>query len=169
MAMVRAETIEDGDAVRRVNELAFGRSNEADLVDLLRQNAHPHISLVAIVDEQVVGHIFFSPVSVESEVGVFTAMGLAPMAVLPEYQNQGIGTLLVTEGLRGSRQLGHDIVVVLGHPKYYPRFGFTPAGSKGLRCEYDVPDEVFMVVELAQGALAGRQGLVRYHPDFNKV
>jgi putative acetyltransferase len=169
MIVVRTERTEDRESVRRVNELAFEQPNEADLVDALRANARPFISLVAVVDEQVVGHIFFSPVSIESENGVFTAMGLAPMAVLPEYQNQGIGSQLVREGLKECHRLGHDIVVVLGHANYYPRFGFTPASLKGLRSEYDVPDEVFMVTELVAGALEGRRGLVKYHPEFGKV
>lgn len=169
MIAVRTEKTEDHKAVRRVNELAFARRNEADLVDALRANARPYVSLVAIIDEQVVGHIFFSPVSIESETGAFTAMGLAPMAVLPEYQNQGIGSQLVREGLKECERLGQDIVVVLGHPNYYPRFGFTPASLKGLRSEYDVPDEVFMVAELRSDALDGRLGLVKYHPKFNEV
>jgi len=169
MTIIRAETTEDHDAIHRVNALAFGRRNEADLVDGLRANASPSVSLVAVVDEQVVGHIFFSPVSIESDTGAFTAMGLAPMAVLPEYQNQGIGSRLIREGLKGCQSLGHDIVVVLGHPNYYPRFGFTPASLKGLRSEYDVPDEVFMVAELKSGALGGRAGLVKYHIEFHKV
>ena len=166
---VRTESTKDDESVRRVNELAFEQPNEADLVDALRANARPFISLVAVVDEQVVGHIFFSPVSIESENGVFTAMGLAPMAVLPEYQNQGIGSRLVREGLKECQRLGHGIVVVLGHANYYPRFGFTPASLKGLGSEYDVPDEVFMVTELVPGALEGRRGLVKYHPEFGKV
>jgi len=169
MMTVRTESTKDDESVRRVNELAFEQPNEADLVDALRANARPFISLVAVVDEQVVGHIFFSPVSIESENGVFTAMGLAPMAVLPEYQNQGIGSRLVREGLKECQRLGHHIVVVLGHANYYPRFGFTPASLKGLRSEYDVPDEAFMVTELVPGALEGRRGLVKYHPEFGKV
>lgn len=167
--IVRAEKPEDHDAIHRVNELAFERPNEANLVDALRANASPTISLVAVVDGQLVGHIFFSPVAVESDGGGFTAMGLAPMAVLPEYQNQGIGSRLVREGLKECQRMGHDVVVVLGHPKYYPRFGFAPAGLKGLRSEYDVPDEVFMVTELVPGALGGRRGLVKYHSEFANV
>jgi putative acetyltransferase len=167
--LIRAETAEDFASVRGVDELAFGRQNEADLVDALRENASSCISLVAVVDEQVVGHIFFSPVSIESESNVVTAMGLAPMAVLPSHQNQGIGSQLVREGLRECQLIGENIVVVLGHPNYYPRFGFVPASLKGLRSEYDVPDEVFMVAELTEGALAGRGGLVKYHPEFSKV
>ena len=141
--LIRAETTEDRASVRTVNELAFGRQKEADLVDALREKAHPYISIVARVGDEVVGHIFFSPVSIESiESGdnSFAAMGLAPMAVLPAYQSQGIGSRLVMEGLRESQRLGYDVVVVLGHPNYYPRFGFVAASLKGLRSEYDAAD-----------------------------
>jgi putative acetyltransferase len=169
MIIVRAETTEDHDGVHRVIALAFGQPAEADLVDALRANASPYISIVAVADERVVGHIFFSPVTIESENSVFTAIGLAPMAVLPEYQNQGIGSQLVREGLRECQRLGYDIVVVLGHPEFYPRFGFAPASRKGIRSEYDVRDEVFMVMELREGSLGGREGLVRYHLEFSKV
>jgi len=169
MIVVRAEEIADRVAVHRINELAFGQPDEANLVDALRSKASPFISLVAVVDEQVVGHIFFSPVTIESDQGVFGAMGLAPMAVLPEYQNKGIGSQLVREGLKECQRLGQDIVVVLGHPEFYPRFGFAPASLKGLKSEYDVRDEVFMSLEMSEGALAGRRGLVKYHPEFAKV
>src|SRR5215813_391217 len=168
MITIRLEEIEDQKDIRRVNELAFGQTMEADLVDALRTNAHPHISLVAVVGGRIVGHIFFSPVSIESENSIFTAIGLAPMSVLPEFQNQGIGSRLVDEGLKKCRELGHSIVVVLGHPNYYPRFGFIPAHLKGIRSEYDVPDDTFMMLELNENALAGRSGLVRYHPEFSR-
>lgn len=166
---MRSEEPEDYESVRRVNELALGRRNEADLVESLRENARPYVSLVAVVGEQVVGHIFFSPVSIESESNAFTAMGLAPMAVLPSHQNQGIGSQLVREGLKECQRIGEDIVVVLGHPNYYPRFGFKPASSNGLRSEYDVRDEVFMVAELRPGALSGRRGVVKYHSEFSRM
>jgi putative acetyltransferase len=169
MSTIRTEDPEDQGSIRRVVELAFGRPNEADLVDALRKHAHPQISLVAVVDGEVVGHIFFSPVSIESEGDAFAAIGLAPMAVLPNYQNKGIGTELVWAGLRECKLLGHEVVVVLGHPEYYPRFGFVRASQRGIRSEYDVPDEVFMVAELTPRALKGRQGLVKYHSEFSKV
>ncbi len=166
MIAIRAERREDRAAVRRVNELAFGGRTEAALVDALRGVAEPQLSLVAEVDGDVVGHIFFSPVSIESEGSKVTAVALGPMAVLPDYQNQGIGSRLVREGLEECRRIGEAVVFVVGHPEYYPRFGFSPAGAKGLRCEYRVPDEAFMVVELSPGALQGREGLVRYRPEF---
>lgn len=169
MITIRAENAEDIPAVRRVNELAFGQPDEAALVDALRAASDPQISLVALADGQVVGHIFFSPVSIESEGSSSSALGLAPMAVLPEYQRQGVGSQLVREGLRECRRIGYNVVVVLGHPAYYPRFGFIPASRKGLRSEYAVPDEAFMVAELEPGALGGRRGLVKYRPEFGEA
>ncbi len=169
MFIVRAETAEDYTAVRQVNELAFGGSDEAVLVDKLRAVADPQILLVAVKDAQVVGHIFFSPVSIEISDAAVLALGLAPMAVLPQYQRQGIGSQLVRQGLKECQRMGCTVVVVLGHPEYYPRFGFVPAKEKGLRCEYPVPDEVFMVAELEPEALAGRRGLVKYRPEFSEV
>lgn len=169
MITVRAEDANDVGAVRRVNELAFGRADEARLVDALRAAARPQVSLVATDGEKVVGHIFFSPVSIESEEDKSSALGLAPMAVLPEYQRQGVGSQLVREGLRECSRLGYWVVFVLGHPEYYPRFGFIPASRRGLRCEYPVSDEVFMVAELEPGALGARKGLVKYRPEFGEV
>ena len=169
MVTIRIETTSDHSAIRKINELAFGRPNEANLVDALRHNADPFISLVAELSGQVVGHIFFSPVKIENDNSVFTALGLAPMAVLPEFQNQGIGSTLVRAGLEKCQQIEHDIVVVLGHPNYYPRFGFIPSQRKEIRCEYDVPDDVFMIAELTPEALKGKKGLVKYHPEFSKV
>lgn len=174
MIIIRAESEADLPAVRRINESAFGRPDEATLVDVLRAAAHPQVSLVAVENAEVVGHIFFSPVTIEPEDDVTTtlatmAMGLAPMAVLPPHQNRGIGSRLVREGLLECRRLNCEAVFVLGHPEYYPRFGFVPASRKGLRCEYPVPDEVFMVTELVEGALGGVRGLVKYHPEFGKI
>ena len=168
MITVRREMPEDYAAVYRVNTLAFERENEAVLVERLRA-VRPHLSLVAINDEQIIGHIFFSPVSVESVEVKIMALGLAPMAVLPEYQNQGVGSQLVKQGLQACRDEGHKVVFVLGHPRYYPRFGFSTAQSKGITCEYKVPDEAFMVVELEPEALKGYTGVVKYGPEFSDV
>lgn len=168
MITIRAEAAEDIRAVHRVNELAFGQPDEADLVDALRAAARPYISLVAVSQGRVVGHIFFSPVTLEAEASTCAILSLAPMAVLPEYQRQGVGSRLVREGLKECQRIGCDAVVVLGHPEYYPRFGFVPASQRGLRCEYPVPDEVFMVAELKPNALSG-PGLVKYRPEFGGV
>ena len=169
MTIVRAETAEDYPAVRQVNELAFGRSDEAVLVDKVRAVADPQISLVAVKDGQVVGHIFFSPVSIEISDSASLVLGLGPLAILPEYQKQGLGSQLVREGLKECQRIGCNVVVVLGHPEYYPRFGFVPAKQKELSCEYPVPDEVFMVAELKPEALDGWRGLVKYRPEFSDV
>jgi putative acetyltransferase len=168
MTIIRAEEEGDYPQVARVVELAFGQPEEARLIEALRPVAHPNISLVAVAEDQVVGHIFFSPVTIESDTAIFTAMGLAPLAVLPEYQNQGVGSRLVWEGLKECLMIGHNVIVVLGHPGYYPRFGFTTAKLKGIGCEYDVADDHFMVAELEPGALKGRKGVVKYHPEFNR-
>ena len=172
MAIVRTELPEDAAEIRRVNESAFGRPAEADLVEALRANGKVALSLVAVEDNQVVGHVLLSPVTIgstERADPMFSAVGLGPMAVLPERQRCCIGSALVLTALYGARKAGHDCVVVLGHAKYYPRFGFVPASRFDLRCEYNVPDEVFMATELRDGALSEHKGLVRYQPEFDQV
>jgi len=169
MIVVWADAPGDFPTIRRVNESAFEQPNEAILVDALRRTAGTYLSLVAEKDGRVVGHIIFTEVRVESGAGSWDAVGLAPMAVIPEHQRQGVGSQLVRLGLDACMRQGHSVVVVLGHPAYYPRFGFVPAVTKGLRCEYPVPDEVFLVAELMPEALAGRTGLVKYRPEFAKV
>jgi putative acetyltransferase len=163
--IIREERHGDAERIRVVNLAAFESSTEADLVDALRRQVTPLISLVAEDEANIVGHILFSPVTLASEPGL-PLMGLAPMAVLPSRHRQGIGSSLVREGLERCRQLEAAAVVVLGHPAYYPRFGFIPAVRLSLRSEYDVPEEVFMVRELRDGALSGLSGTVRYHPAF---
>jgi putative acetyltransferase len=124
---------------------------------------------VAVQSDEIVGHIAFSPVKVESEHSKFDAIALAPMAVLPACQRKGIGSQLVRAGLEECRHLGNEIVVVLGHPNYYPRFGFAPAKPEGIYCEFQVPDEAWMILELKEGALAGRRGTVRFQPEFSEA
>jgi len=165
---IRPETEADRAAVRAVNEAAFETRTEADLVETLRGKDISLVSLVAEVDGKVVGHILFSPVSLTGRPQL-TLMGLAPMAVAPDYQRKGIGSELVRQGLTHCKDLGCCAVVVVGHPEYYPRFGFVPAGRFALRCEYDVPADVFMVAELEAGALNGASGLVRYDDAFAGV
>jgi putative acetyltransferase len=126
------------------------------------------VALVAEVEGRVVGQILFSPVTVEPPPEGLRVMGLAPLAVLPEFQRRGIGSQLVRAGLEACRSLAFDFVVVLGHPAYYPRFGFVPACSRGLGCEYPVPEEVFQVLELRPSSLAGVKGVVRYRPEFGR-
>jgi putative acetyltransferase len=159
---IRPEEAGDHAAVRHVNEDAFGRPDEADLVDRLRAQADPYLGLVAVEGGEVVGHIAFSPVTLEPPGREIAALGLAPMAVLPAHQRAGVGTALVRGGLAAARRAGFDAVVVLGHPAYYPRFGFRPVPD--LRCTYDAPPEAFMALALAPGALDGAAGTVHYHP-----
>ena len=169
MITIRHEKPDDIPHIRHVNEQAFGRPAEANLVEALRVRGKAAVSLVAVQDGQVVGHILFSPVLIGSGENEFSAAGLAPMAVLPEFQRQSIGSLLVRGGLDECRKAGYGCIVVLGHPEYYPRFGFVPASRYGLKCEYRVPDEAFMAIELRVGALQGRYGTVRYQPEFDNV
>ena len=169
MLTIRPETPEDIDSIRYVNEQAFGQKQEAEIVDRLRKRGVLTLSLVAFINSKVVGHIAFSPVVVESKGFSFEAITLAPMAVLPAYQRKGIGAQLIRAGLKECRKFGHDIVVVVGHPDYYPRFGFVPAKPKGISCEFEVPEEAFMVLELQKGALAGRSGTVRFQPEFQNA
>jgi putative acetyltransferase len=166
---VRAEHPQDLVAIHNVNFAAFGRSNEADLVDRLRSVAST-FSFVAVELDCIVGHIFFSPVEIVGECHQdLLILGLAPVAVLPNYQQQGIGSVLIRHGLKECARLGSHAVVVLGSPTYYSRFGFITAKERGLGCEYAFPDEAFMVLELANSALAGCVGVVKYRSEFELV
>lgn len=165
---VRPEVPSDAAAVYELNRRAFGCDDEARLVEALRGTADI-VSLVADLRGEVVGHILFTPVTIGGQPGPPRALGLGPMAVLPELQNRGIGSRLVRAGLDAARRAGYEVVVVVGHPAFYPRFGFMPASRKGLRCEYAVPDEAFMVTELEPAALRGRSGIVQYLPVFSGV
>ena len=164
----RIEEEQDRDAVYAINLSAFETKAEADLVDVLRDQARPMVSMVAEDNGTVIGHIMFSPVTLSGHPDL-QAMGLAPMAVAPAHQRKGIGSALVRAGLEQCRQLGIAAVVVLGHPRYYPRFGFTPSSRFGIDSEYEVPEEVFMVMELKPEALNGITGRVKYHAAFSSL
>jgi putative acetyltransferase len=167
--MIRPERPEDASPVRRVNELAFGQPVEADLVERLRQTCTNSLSLVA-EDATMVGHILFTPVVVESAARRVLGMGLAPMAVVPDRQRQGIGSQLVRRGLDILRERGRPFVVVVGHPAYYPRFGFEPASRHGLASQWEgVPDAAFMVLILDVHAMAGVSGVAKYREEFDEV
>ena len=162
---IRTEYPDDLPAISTVHRRAFATTAEAELVAALREQAHPLVSLVAELEGLVVGHVLFSPVT-HDERDDLTLLGLAPLAVLPEHQRQGIGSALVATGLDACRQRGADAVVVLGHAAFYPRFGFVPAARFSIRCEYDVPAANFMALELKPQIFAGKAGTVRYHPAF---
>jgi putative acetyltransferase len=167
--IIRPERPEDASQVRHVNERAFEQPAEADLVDRLRQGCTDSLSLVA-EDDAVVGHILFTAVAIESAGRRVLGMGLAPMAVLPSRQRQGIGTQLVKRGLDILRERGCPFVVVVGHQEYYPRFGFEPASMHGLASQWEgVPDAAFMVVVLDVHAMAGVSGVAKYREEFSEV
>jgi len=166
--LIRNEETHDWAVVHALNAAAFATPAEADLVDTLRARASPVVSLVAEQAGEVVGHILFSPVTLSGHAGL-KLMGLAPMAVAPSHQRRGIGSALVRAGLEHCRALDAGALVVLGHPGYYPRFGFSPSVRFGIGCEYDVPDDAFMVAELEPGFLRGASGTIQYHAAFNGV
>ena len=166
---IRPERSEDASRVRHVNELAFGQPMEADLVERLRQACTDSLSLVA-EDDAVVGHILFTPVVIESAERRVLGMGLAPMAVLPGRQRQGIGSQLVRRGLDILHERGCPFVVVVGHPEYYQRFGFEPASTHRLASQWEgVPDAAFMVLILDAHAMAGVSGVAKYRAEFSEV
>ncbi len=167
---IRPERPEDFSEIRHVNELAFGQPAEAELVEKLRQACGDALSLVA-EDSAIVGHILFTPVVVEEETGKHRiGMGLAPMAVRPDHQRQGIGSQLVRRGLDILRERGCPFVVVLGHPEYYPRFGFEPASKHGLVSQWEnIPAAAFMIVVFDVHGMTGTSGVAKYRDEFNEV
>lgn len=180
---IRSERAEDRGYVRHVNELAFERTVEADLIDALRAALAVTLSMVAVANTvegweasplggEIVGHALVTPVTVTSDdpnEQEATLLGLGPVAVLPSHQRQGIGTLLIDTCLEDVRVTGHAGIVVVGHPGYFPRFGFIPASRWGLRRDGEMPNEVFMAMELTPGLLSGIHGTVRFRPEFGET
>lgn len=171
--IIRQENPGDYSGIRETNLMAFDKGeNEARLVELIRNSEHfiLDLSLVAVKDDgEVFGHILFSIINLVAEQGTVPTLGLAPMAVKPDYQNNGIGSDLVNEGIKACKALGYNHIFVLGHPNFYPRFGFSPASQFGIDSPFPVPDEVFMALELEKGSLSGLQGKIEYPPAFNAV
>lgn len=168
-ARVRAELPEDREAVSRVVEQAFGRPDEAVLVDAIRA-LRGAVSLVAEWRNEVVGHVFFSPVTIRADDGATrSALALAPMAIAPKQQRLGLGGLLVRSGIEACRELGVARVFVLGHPNYYPRFGFELAAPHGLHYQSAAFDGAFFVMALAPDGLDGVSGMVEYAAAFGAV
>jgi len=165
---IRPEVTGDIPAIREVNKAAFNGDAEADLVDALRADDFVELSLVAETGGVVVGHILFSHVTIKTQQEELPALSLAPMAVLPGHQRQGIGTQLVETGLEICRDRGHKIVLVLGHPNYYPRFGFKPDLAKDLDSPFG-SGESWMALELTPGALNKVAGRIDYSPPFNSI
>ena len=167
---IRREEQDDSQAIRHVHSQAFDGNIEARLVDMLRDAGHVVLSLVAIAGDRIVGHVLFSPMTVEPHPGESRWAALGPIGVLPGHQGQGIGSRLVREGLAGCRARGFEAVVLLGAPGYYSRFGFVRASDFGLTSEYGSGPE-FQAVELTKGALSasGETRLVRFAPEFEEV
>jgi len=161
---LREERAEDASAIRRVNEAAFGRPEEASLVDALRAEGVVLCSLVAELDGALAGHILFTRMWIDHAAGSIPAVALAPMAVLPEDQGRGIGSRLIVEGLSRLGKMQERIVLVLGHEHYYPRFGFSSEKARQLASPF--PAEAFMALELEPGALWDVSGRVRYADAF---
>jgi putative acetyltransferase len=168
MISIRRERPEDIAVIRTVNETGFDQRTEADIIDALRDVCPDVLSLVAESDGEIVGHILFSPVTIEDGSQSRQGMGLAPMAVTPDRQRQGIGSELVQAGLEILRKQGCPFIIVLGHPDFYPRFGFVPAFRHGLRCQWEgVTDAAFMVLVLDASSMAGVSGVARYREEFD--
>jgi putative acetyltransferase len=154
--------------IREVNRCAFPSNDEAILVEKLRKSGEV-ISLVAMKHDKMVGHVLLSTAIIENSDESFPVLVLAPVAVLPEFQNQGIGTKLIEKGIEEARKRGYSIVTVLGHPKYYPRFGFKPAMEYGIESPFIVPEDAFMVLELVPGTLNHVSGVLNYSKAFNDI
>ena len=164
------EKKKDYHVIKEINDLAFGQDSESKLIENIRNTDDfiPELSLVFENEKlEVIGHILFSLITIETKTESIPSLALAPMAVNPDFQNQGIGSLLVKEGLHRCEELGHDSVVVLGHPNFYPKFGFIPASEKGIKCPFEVPSEAFMVFEIKPGAWNDVQGTVQYPKVFS--
>ncbi len=167
MLTIRRERPGDETHIHEVNYRAFERKEEAEVVDVLRNSCPEGVSLVAEEDGKIVGHILFTPATIEGEGKSIVGTGLGPVAVLPECQRRGIGSALIREGLEKMKSAGEPFVILVGHPSYYPRFGFERASKYGIRCEYEaVPDEAFMIVVFDEKKIKGINGVARERPEF---
>lgn len=172
MIIIREEKPEDIEAIRRINLAAFGQPVEAEVIEKLRRSCENLLSLVAVNGEEVVGHILFSPATIGGEGATYEVegMGLAPMAVLPRCQGQGIGSLLIHNGIKMLREKGCPFIIVLGYPEYYPRFGFERASRYGIHSQWsEVPDEAFMILILNKTTMVGASGVARYRREFDEA
>ena len=165
--IIRREKKEDFTKIYEINKQAFNQKDESELIERIRvgKNFIPELSLVAEENGKILGHILFSKIRIIGE-KEYESLALAPMAVLPKYQKQGIGTKLIEEGLKKARKLGFDSVIVIGHKDYYPKFGFERASKWNIECPFEVPNESFMAIELMIEALKEKSGIVEYPKEF---
>ncbi len=166
---IRDEIQNDYEKIREVNELSFLGEEEGKLINKLREKGVDLISLIAEDGTNLIGHILFCPAVIKTKEKSIDIAALGPMAVLPSYQRKGIGSALIKEGISRCIKAGYGAVAVLGHPELYPKFGFSPSVKYGITCEYDVPEEVFMILELHNDFLNGIKGMVKYHAAFNEM
>lgn len=169
---IRPETEQDYAAIRHVNELAFGRTAEADLVENLRQlpEFEPLLSLVAETDGKILGHVMLFPIYIRGKDGEeYPCLSLGPIAVIPEFQKQGIGGILIQAGHRAALELDYNAVLLLGHPSYYPRFGYRLAKNWNITNPWQITGEPWMAIELIEGALNGKAGVAVYPEAFNEA
>lgn len=163
---LREERRGDEAAIRAVNDQAFGQELEGRIVDALRANGAAKLSLVAIREDQIIGHIMYSPATID---GKIEGAALGPMAVLPAAQGQGIGSRLMEFGNSRLKERGCPFIIVLGHAEFYPRFGFRPASGTGIGCEWEVPDEVFMILAIDENTLDDVTGMAKYRHEFSTI
>jgi len=166
--IIRNERKNDYDDIRKINDLAFGQEIEGKMIEALRRTSEYNyiLSLVAEIKDKIVGHILFYSIKIKKENEEYTVLSLAPMAVHPAYQNKGIGSKLVKRGLEIAKEIDFDAVIVVGHPNYYPRFGFTPASNWELQLPFDVPDDTFLILELKENTLKKYSGTVEYPKEY---
>lgn len=168
---IRPEIPEDYPGITRVNDIAFKRTAEGRLIEELRKlkKYNCNLSIVAESGGEIIGHVLFTPVFIENEGQKFISLTLAPMSVLPEYQKKSVGKLLIVYGLQAAKDAGYESIVVLGHPSYYPKFGFKKASGWNIKSPFPAPDEAFMAIELIPGSLEGISGKVIFPSPFDEV
>lgn len=168
--VIRKEEEKDYKQVYEVNKLAFQQKNESILIEKIRkgENFIPDLSLVAEIDNRIVGHILFSKIKIVGD-SIFESIALAPMAVIPVFQKQGVGSKLIKKGMAKAKELGFDSIIVLGHKDYYPKFGFERASKWNIKCPFKVPEEAFMAIALTKKALEDKAGTVKYPDEFMEV
>ena len=166
---IRSENKNDYEAITNINDLAFGQKNEGEMIINLRVNKGfiPELSLVYEEDNKLIGHILFYPLDIVNNNIRFNSLSLAPVAVLPDFQSMGIGSQLIEAGLSKAKEIGFTSCVVLGHPKYYPKFGFERASKWNIKPPVDeIPDEAFMAIEMLPGSLKGKSGIVEFPKEY---
>lgn len=159
--ILRKEEKKDFDEIRNINNICFNGDYESRLIENLRQGSNFILSLVAKDNGKIVGHIMYSRI----KIGDINSVALAPMCVIPEYQKKGIGTDLIKESFKYLKEINEKNIVVLGHTDFYKRLGFEKSANYGVKCPFDVPEDIFMVFELEKGSLT--EGIVEYGEEFS--